>query len=116
MKVWQTALCNAVVLALGMRKAQELLVPESGLMGAKGIRCQVRRRIEIIRWAPSKRNFVKDTFENLPNTAKELRDALKKTGLIYDDSTKWTDTTIKQDVSNDGTYWTWIAIDTPESK
>jgi hypothetical protein len=116
MKVWQTALCNAVVLALGMRKAQELLAPESGLMGAKGIRCQGRRRIEIIRWAPSKRNFVKDTFENLPNTAKELRDALKKTGLIYDDSTKWTDTTITQDVSNDGTYWTWIAIDTPESK
>ena len=111
MKVWQTALCNAVVTALGIQKAQQLLAPESGLFGAKGERCQVRRTIEIIRWVPSKRNFVKDTFENLPNTAKELRDALKKTGLIHDDSTKWTDTSIEQAVSADGTYWTWIAID-----
>jgi hypothetical protein len=116
MKLWQTALCNAVVLALGMKGAQTLLAPESDLMGARGVRVQVRRRIEIIRWVPSKRHFVKDTFENLPQTAKELRDAIKKTGLIYDDSAKWTDTTITQAVSGDGCYWTWIAIDAPEVK
>ncbi len=110
-RIWHTALNNAVVFALGMRGAQALLAPESELFGAHGTRVDVRKHIEIIRLVPSKRNFVKDTFENLPATAKELRDALKKTGLIHDDSTKWTDTTIGQAVSNDGTYWTWIAID-----
>lgn len=111
MRVWQTALTNAMVLSLGYDAARDLLVPDSGLFGARGVRCQVRRRVEITRIVPSKRNLVRDTFENLPWTAKELRDALKHTGLIYDDSTKWTDTVITQDVSLDGTFWTWIAID-----
>lgn len=114
MGIWQATLNNAIVQALGMRAAQALLIPESGLFGAKGVRCEERRRIEIIRWVPAKRYFVRDTFENLPNTAKELRDAIKKTGLIRDDSAKWTDTVIKQDVSSDGTFWTWIAIDRSE--
>lgn len=116
MGIWQAALNNAVVSAIGLRAAQALLTAESGLFGAKGVRCEERRSISIIRWVPAKRYFVKDTFENLPNTAKELRDAIKKTGLIRDDSAKWTDTVIEQAVSDDGTFWTWIAIDQPEAR
>lgn len=115
MKIWQAALQNAAVGSLGMTRAMELLAPDSGLFGAKGQRCQERRRVEIIRFVPSRRNFVRDTFENLPFAAKELRDALKHTGLIKDDSAKWTETVITQEVSMDGTYWTWIAIDQPEA-
>lgn len=110
MKVWRTALQNAAVISLGVRRAQELLGPDSGLYGAKAPRCTERRRIQIVRLVPSKRNLIRDTFENLPSAAKELRDALKHTGLIFDDSTKWTDTVITQGVSTDGTYWTYITV------
>lgn len=108
---WQAALCNALVFALGMNAAQQLLVPESALFGAKGTRCLVRRRIAITRLVPHRRNFVKDTFENLPWTAKELRDAIKNLGLVRDDSTRWTDTVITQELSHDGQFWTHITID-----
>jgi hypothetical protein len=111
LKIWQTALSNALVSSLGYERARDILVPESGLFGARGSRCTERRRVEITRLVPSRRHFVRDTFENLPWTAKELRDALKHTGLIHDDSAKWTETAITQDVSNDGTFWTWIAIE-----
>lgn len=110
MKVWKTALQNAAVIGLGLTRAQELLGPDSGLFGAKGARCTERRRIQIVRLVPSKRNLIRDTFENLPFAAKELRDALKHTGLIFDDAEKWTDTVITQGVSTDGTYWTYITV------
>ena len=110
-RLWMASLTNAMAGSLGYARARDLLVPESGLFGARGERCQERRRLEITRLVPSRRHFVRDTFENLPWTAKELRDALKYTGLIYDDSDKWTDTVITQDVSPDGTFWTWIAIE-----
>lgn|SRR6185369_8075592 len=116
MRVWQTALSNAVVTSLGHARACELLCPDSGLFGAKGTRVTERRRIEIIRFAPSRRRFVKDTFENLPWCAKELRDAIKHTGLIFDDSETWTETVIDQDLSPDGTWWTWVAIDAPSGR
>lgn len=115
-QAWQASLCNALVTALGMAGAQRLLVADSGLFSAHGPRCQTRRRLEIVRLVPSSRHFVKDTFENLPWCAKELRDAITHTGLIRDDSSKWTDTTISQEVSGDGTFWTWIAIDAAEGE
>jgi hypothetical protein len=114
-QIWQTAMCNALVTAIGINAAQRLLVAESGLFGAKGARCEVRRRIEITRLVATKRKFVRDTFENLPWAAKELRDAIKNLGLIRDDSAKWTETVITQEVSTDGTSWTWIAIDAPQA-
>lgn len=111
---WQTSLCNALVLSLGHAAACALLIPDSGLFGATGTRVPDRRRIEILRLVPSKRNLIRDTFDNLPWSAKELRDAIKHLGLIRDDSDTWTDTTIAQDLSADGTWWTWIVIDTPK--
>jgi hypothetical protein len=113
-QAWQTSLCNALVLSIGYPAACQLLVDESGLAGARGTRVQTRRRIEIIRLAPSTRNFIKDSFDNLHSSAKELRDAIKHLGVIRDDSDKWTDTVIDQALSSDGTWWTWIAIDNPK--
>jgi len=109
-QLWLRSLTNALVIAIGYDRARDLLVPESGLFGARGLRVQERRRLEILRLVPSRRHFVKDTFENLPWCAKELRDAIKYTGLIRDDSDRWTLTTIDQDLSQDGRSWTWIAI------
>src|ERR1051325_3150494 len=76
-QMWQTAMSNALVTAVGMRRAQQMLVLDSGLFSACGERCTVKRRIEITRLVPSRRRFIKDTFENLPWAAKELRDAVK---------------------------------------
>lgn len=112
---WQTSLCNALVLSIGYEAARRLLVPESGLANAVGTRVDGRRRLEILRLVPSKRNLIKDTFDNLPWSAKELRDAIKHLGIIRDDSDTWTDTQIHQDVSPDKTWWTWIAIDAADA-
>lgn len=110
---WQRSLCNALVLSIGYPAACQLLVDDSGLAGARGTRVAERRRLEIVRLVPSKRNLIRDTFDNLPWSAKELRDAVKHLGLIRDDSDKWTDTSIEQGVSPDGTWWTWVAVDIP---
>ena len=112
---WQSSLCNAMVEGIGLRAAQALLSPDSGLFGAKGRPAKERRRLEIIRLVPHKRQLVKDTFENLPWTAKELRDAIRNCGLLFDDSDQWTETIIDQALSADGTFWTWIAIQAIET-
>lgn len=110
-KAWQASLTNALVFAVGMPRAQELLVPSSGLFGAKGEPPLEKRRVALKRMVPSKRNFIRDDFDNLRWCTKELRDALKQCGLIRDDSSKWCEMSIEQDVSFDQTYWTWIAIE-----
>jgi hypothetical protein len=110
-KQWQASIINALVFSLGPDKVMEMLPPASGVCGARGTRCETRVRMSILRLVPSKRNFVRDTFENLPWTAKELRDAVKNVGLIRDDSPKWTPTTIDQAVSDDGEYWTVIRLE-----
>lgn len=114
-RMWQAALTNAIIDGLGLQRALQLLTPESGLLGARGPREAVRRRLSITRVVPSARNFVRDEFENLPWCAKELRDAVKNVGLIYDDSSKWTDTMIRQAVSEDGQFWTIVRIEPAET-
>src|SRR5262249_49281513 len=91
-QMWIRAMANALVTGIGIERARDLLVAESHLYGARGTRVQERRRIEILRLVPSRRRFIKDTFENLPWAAKELRDAITYLGLIRDDSAAWTDT------------------------
>src|SRR5262245_56445576 len=53
-QLWLTSMVNALVIALGVERARDLLVPESGLYGARGARCQARRRIELVRLVPSR--------------------------------------------------------------
>jgi hypothetical protein len=108
-KEWMAAISTAIVIGLGMPKAQALLLP-GALYGAFGARPTVKRTLAITRLVKRKQHFILDTFDNLPWSTKELRDALVGLGLIADDSPQWCDTTISQDVSLDGQCWTVIAI------
>lgn len=110
-KAWQVTFTNAVVDTIGLPAAQALLGPDSGLHGATG-GCQTRRRVHVIRFAPSRRNFVRDD-DNLTFALKPVLDALKHCGLLKDDRREWLERPpVIQDLSADKTFWTWIAIDT----
>jgi hypothetical protein len=70
-----------------------------------------RKRVSVTREVPSGRNFIRDD-DNLRFSVKPLLDALKRRGLITNDSRKWIDLpTPVQKISADGGYWTEIQID-----
>jgi hypothetical protein len=70
-----------------------------------------RRRVTVTRIVPGKRNFIKDD-DNLRFAVKPLNDALKRLGLIYEDSRHWLEQTLPtQEVSCDGKYYTRILIE-----
>lgn len=72
--------------------------------------CDEKRRVAVVRGVPSLRNFIRDD-DNLRFSVKPLLDALKRLGLIHDDSRKWLDhETPTQEVSSDGKYFTRIHI------
>ena len=73
-------------------------------------RREERRRVTIVRCLPGRRNFCKDA-DNLMYTAKPLKDALKRLGLIYDDSMTWLDSHVRDAVSPDGADYTVIRIE-----
>lgn len=56
-----------------------------------------KRLVEIIRYVPSKRQFIKDK-ENLMFGCKALKDALNRAGLIKEDSMKWLEDVYYQEV------------------
>jgi hypothetical protein len=108
-KMWQASIANAVTLSLGVRVSLVLLSPASGLPTAVGA-CTTRRRVSVQRLTPSARRFLRDD-DNLVGAEKPLYDALKRLGLLKDDSTKWVDRVrLPQAVSPDGTFWTIIEI------
>lgn len=113
-KAWEAALTNAIVISQGVPAARALLGPGAALRDCVGA-CRVRRRVEVIRLAPSRRNFVRDD-DNLRFAVKPLLDALKRVGLIKDDRRQWIDLPVPtQDVSPDGCFWTWIALTAAEA-
>lgn len=72
--------------------------------------CQEKRRVIVTRFVPCKRNFIRDD-DNLRFAVKPLLDALKRLGLIYNDSRRWIDLPVPtQDVSPDGRWRTVIEI------
>jgi hypothetical protein len=107
---WAADILNAIVEAVGVAEAQRLLGPKAPLVGCVG-GCTVRRRVVVTRWIPSKRNAIRDTFDNLRSATKELRDALKGLGLIRDDSDRWCAMAIQQAVSSDAAWRTEILIE-----
>lgn len=113
-KAWTAHFANALITALGVPCARALLGPGAPLIGCDG-GCTSRRRIEVIRWAPTPRNFIRDD-DNLRFTVKPLLDALKHLGVIRDDHRKWLEVeSPTQDMSHDGTFWTWVAVDQPRT-
>ena len=69
-----------------------------------------RRAVTIVRCLPSARNFCRDS-DNLAYTAKPLKDALKRLGLIYEDSMLWLDSTVRDAISPDGFDYTVIRLE-----
>lgn len=70
-----------------------------------------RRRVTVTRMVPGKRNYIRDD-DNLRFAVKPLNDALKRLGLIYDDSRRYLEQTLPtQEVSTDGKYYTRILIE-----
>jgi hypothetical protein len=109
-KAWQGHLGNAVLLSLGVPAARRLLGPEAALEGCYAV-CGSRKQVEITRFTPSRRNFIRDD-DNLPFSAKPLLDALKHLALIHDDHRKWIDFRgVTQELSIDGTFWTRIVLE-----
>lgn len=82
----------------------------ASLKGQPIFGCQEKRRVSVIRECPSKRNFIKDD-DNLRYSVKQLNDAIKRLGLIRDDSRKWLEQSVTQAVSSDGRWRTVIEIE-----
>src|SRR5256885_4720208 len=111
---WQTAFCNALVDAEGVAFAQARLLPTSGLFGATGQesnRTWGRQTIvRITRLVPSMQHFIRDE-DNLMFAAKQLVDALKRCGFVYDDDRRWCERPLPtQALSADGTHWTMVEV------
>lgn len=71
-----------------------------------------RRKVAVTRLVPSRGAFIRDE-DNLRFAVKPLNDALKRLGLIWDDSQGWLEQPLPvQSVSGDGHYWTAITIQT----
>jgi hypothetical protein len=81
------------------------MLPESG-----GKPATTRQRLQVTREVPSTRHFIRDT-DNLYGACKPLSDALKRLGLIVDDSVAWLELAKpEQCVSADGGFWTVIEL------
>lgn len=106
---WQALLATAVVDHIGYAEAIAILGERSGFPGAHGC-CLERRRVEVIRQVGRRSHFIRDEFDNLRWSTKELRDALVQLELIHDDDPRWCDMSITQQVSPDGLPWTLIEI------
>lgn len=110
-QAWEGSLASAVAGALGVPDAQRLLKPNIGLPGCQGVGCLDRRRVTVVRLAPSRRNFIRDD-DNLRFTVKPVLDAMKHLGLIRDDHRKWIELPLPtQDVAADGRFWTVISLE-----
>lgn len=87
----------ASVLTSGLPKAAFLLVP--------------KKRVSVIREVPNVNHFIRDD-DNLRFSVKPLLDALKRQGLIVDDSREHIELTMpEQKVSVDGQHWTEIRLE-----
>lgn len=101
-KAWESALIGAINGDVGR-----------GVLEALGfMRVRDRRRLAIERRVPSPRNFIRDR-ENLIYSAKFLVDRIRDLTLIRDDSIRWIDLEVTQDVSADRCDWTVIRIELP---
>ena len=85
-KAWEIDIWAAVMTRAGARSVLDVLTLDGRLNHASARK--ERRRVVVTRVVPSARNFLKDS-ENILFSLKPVNDALKRLGLIYDDSMKW---------------------------
>lgn len=86
-----------------------------GLKKPYEIRRKERRRVTVIRQVATRRQFIRDD-ENLHFAVKPLNDALKRLGLLYDDSRTWLEQPpVEQQLSPDGQPYTIIRLERVEA-
>ncbi len=104
---WEKAVWTEIALQGHAQTLRDVLLA----MNADKRVCEGRRKVTVVRQVPSARNFIKDD-DNLRFATKPLNDALKRLGLIHDDSRKWLEQACPtQEVSSDGQYHTRIEIE-----
>jgi hypothetical protein len=100
------AALNAWSVITGMERKLD----KRGLFKFKEIRRKERRRVTVIREVPNARHFIRDD-DNLRFATKPLNDALKRLGLVYDDSRHWMiQPDVEQRISDDGEQRTIVCI------
>lgn len=109
---WEKAIFYALAQQRGVRGVVGALL----VLGAFPWQASTEKRtVTVTRIVPSKRNFIRDE-DNLRFSVKPLNDALKRLGLIRDDSRKWLEQdTPTQEVSPSGQWVTRIRIERTES-
>jgi Holliday junction resolvase RusA-like endonuclease len=114
---WEQAIWVEIAQQAGARTAVQVLHAMNAIPAVRAIREreQVKRRVQVTRLVPSSRNFIRDD-DNLRFSVKPLLDALKRLGLIRDDSRKWIELpTPVQGVSTKGGWRTVIEIEPIEA-
>lgn len=108
-KRWEARMRRLIADAAGRTSISEFAWPVEALGLA---RCVKRRMaVAIERHAPSARNFCRDD-DNIHFLSKPINDALKRMGLIFEDSTRWIDRARPvQRVSADGRWWAVITVE-----
>lgn len=95
-RIWEQHIVAAALASPATRTAYErlrLIEGERLVRTARGWRVRIerrpaRRRVEVTRLIHSRRERIRDA-DNLAFAVKPLNDALRRLGLIYDDSRRW---------------------------
>jgi hypothetical protein len=107
---WEQFIWVHIAKQTGAKDAMQVLSVMNAIPALKRV-CGEKRRVTVTRYCPSGRNFIRDD-DNLRFAVKPLNDALKRLGLIRDDSRKWLEQPIPtQEVATDGRWRTVIQID-----
>lgn len=113
-KIWQAALSvigGYNVKAWSVVDGVEWRTDGRGHKQPFELRRKERRRVTVIRQVATRRQFIRDD-ENLHYTLKPVNDALKRLGLLYDDSRTWLEQPpVEQQVSPDGVARTIVRIE-----
>ena len=115
-QAWELELEGAIAAFLCVRAIEGFAPGESHAMRqlrrAKELR--ERRQVRVVRFVPHTRNLLRDD-ESVASCAKHLIDAMKRVGLIVDDSRDWmTRVPPEQHVAGDGAFTTVVQLDRPD--
>lgn len=110
---WERAVWVEIAQRSGAKSVVQVLQCMNAIPAVR-VGVQTKQRVAVTRIVPSSRNFIRDD-DNLRFSVKPLLDALKRLGLIRDDSRKWIDLpTPEQRVSTKGQWRTVIEIEPVE--
>lgn len=105
---------QAIHVAYAMRRGV-MVATQSRIAGVLGASAPLKAKVTVTRIVPSARNFIRDD-DNLRFSTKPLNDALKRLGLIHDDSRRWLEQPqVRQEVSGIGEWATVITIEPVEA-